>query len=297
MPPGNSMETAVIKIKEAAFFLNKKGFLLPGSSSGNLSMRSPENPDRMIITLSGESLDFLKEGTGSFCEVSLAGGACREHDGQSVDWPKWDFKIPGLNRKAEDMLIPGKTYVINSVPDTKQGKASFETYLHSGVYENIKRANAVVHLHSPNSTNFACLHPKMLMRLRRHCQSSFPADDKANIVPYMNVARIAKCGPILWCPNFPAASNELHEYVWRALKANESLAIILQNHGVLSIGLTIMDAAMVAAEVEQELGIILDTLRVSGGNINCLNYIQASDVEWYWKNISKGNPWRKLYSQ
>lgn len=291
------METSVIRLKEAASFLNKKGFLQPGSSSGNISIRNPDNQNSMIITLSGESLDFLKEGSGSFCEVPLSKETAPEHHYQSVDWSKWDLKIPRLYQKAKSMLIPGKTYTINSPPLTKQGKSSFETYLHSGIYENIKQANAVVHLHSPNSTNFACLQPKIIRRLRQHCRSSFPVNNKPNIVPYINVARIVKCGPILWCPHFPAASNELHEYIWRALKINESLAIILQNHGVVSIGLTIMDAAMVVAEIEQELGIILDTLRMSGGRLNWLKFINAEEVEWYWENISKGNPWEKLYSR
>ncbi|MCX7920536.1 MAG: class II aldolase/adducin family protein [Clostridia bacterium] len=291
------MEASVVKLKEAAAFLNKKGFLLPGSSSGNISVRNPNNPEGMIITLSGESLDFLKEGTKSFCEVPLSNRGYEEHDSQSVDWSKWDFKVHGLDREAKSMLIPGKTYTMNSMSETKQGKPSYETCLHLGVYENIRGANAVVHLHSPNSTNFACLKPEIIMQLRKNCEASFPDKDKTNIVPYINVARIAKCGPILWCPHFPAASNELHEYVWRALKINECIAIILQNHGVLTIGVTIMEAAMVAAEVEQELGIILDTLRLSGGRLDCLNYIEAQDVEWYWKNISKGNPWEKLHSK
>ncbi len=289
------MDTAVVKLKEAASFLNKKGFLLPGSSSGNISMRDPDNPDNMIITLSGESLDFLKEGSESFCEVELSNHERPKNTLQSVDWSKWDLKSPGLNRCAKSMLLQGKAYTMAPLPRAKQGKPSFETYLHSGIYENISGARAVVHLHSPNSTSFACLNPKILMRLRRYCKSSFPDNDSANIVPYINVARIAKCGPILWCPHFPAASNELHEYVWRTLKVNEGLAVILQNHGVLSMGLTIMDAAMVAAEIEQELGLILDTLRISGGKLGCLSYIKADDVEWYWTNISKGSPWRKIY--
>ncbi|HEX3046606.1 MAG TPA: class II aldolase/adducin family protein [Bacillota bacterium] len=291
------METTVNQLKKAASFLNKKGFLLPGSSSGNISMRNPDNPESMIITLSGESLDFLKEGCESFCEVPLAKQESPEDNCQTIDWTKWDLKTPGLNRKAKHMLIPGTTFTMTPLPLTKQGKSSFETFLHSEIYEHIKQANAVVHLHSPNSTNFACLQPKIIMRLRKHCQSSFPAYDRSNIIPYINVARVAKCGPILWCPHFPAASNELHDYLWRALKTNESLAIILQNHGVVSIGLTIMEAAMVAAEIEQELGIILDTFRISGGNFHWLHYLPAEDVEWYWKNISKGNPWKKLYSR
>lgn len=290
------MEKAVIQLKETALYLNKKGFLLPGSSSGNISMRNPDDPESMIITLSGESLDFLKEGAGSFCEVPLT-NPFPESNEQTIDWSKWDFQIPGLGRKAKNMLIPGKSYTTNAPPQTKQGKSSFETHLHSGVYQNIKQANAIVHLHSPHSTHFACLNPTFLKRLRKYCQSSFPTNDPANVVPYINVARIVKCGPILWCPSFPAASNELHEYIWKALRANESLAIIMQNHGVLAIGKTPMEAAMVTAEIEQELGIILDILRISGGNFHHLHYIQAKEVEWYWKNISKGHPWKKLYSE
>jgi hypothetical protein len=56
-----------------------------------------------------------------------------------------------------------------------------------------------------------------------------------------------------------------------------------------------MGAVAVAAEIEQELGIILDILRMSGGRIDSISYADAEDVEWYWENISKGNPWRKLY--
>lgn len=291
------MDKVVEKLKEAALFLNKKGFLLPGSSSGNISIRNPDNHDSMIITLSGESLDFLKEGTKSFCEVYLSKNKNLHENQKIVDWSKWKFNVHGLNRKTEKMLMPGKTYTMDPLPETKQGKPSFETFLHSGVYENIEKANAVVHLHSPNSTNFACINPKNIKKFKKRCKLSFPASDKANIIPYINVARIAKCGPILWCPHFPAASNELHEYIWRALKTNQCLAIILQNHGVLSIGLTVMDAAMIVAEVEQELGIILDILRASGGNFGCVNFIKAEEVEWYWKNISKGNPWKKIYSK
>lgn len=287
------MEKTITKLKEAALFLSKKGYLLPGSSSGNISMRNPDNADNMFITLSGESLDFLKEGTGSFCEVSLLN---EEDTPQNVDWSTLNFKTPNLDREAKSMLIEGSTYTMNFLKETKQGKPSYETYLHLGVYKNIPTVNAVVHLHSPNSTNFACLNPKMIMELRNYCKASFPDNDVANIVPYINVARIAKCGPILWCPHFPAASNELHEYIWRSLKTNTGLAIILQNHGVLCIGLTIMEAAMVAAEVEQEIGILLDTLRVSGGKIDCLHYLYANEVEWYWENISKGSPWKKLYT-
>lgn len=276
------METAVLELKEAASFLNKKGFLLPGSSSGNISMRNPSCRDSMIISLSGESLDFLKEGTQSFCEVFLSE---EDHSSETIDWSKWDLKVHGLDRSAKQMLKSGQTYTMNPLPVTKQGKPSFETYLHLGIYKNIDGAHAVIHLHSPNSTNFACLHPKMLMQLREHCISSFPEHEQANIVPYINVARITKCGPILWCPQFPAASNELHEFIWRALKANQAMAVIMQNHGLLCIGPTVMEAAMIAAEVEQELGIILDMLRVSGGRMDCLSYIEADDVEWYRKKL------------
>jgi len=289
---GVTMEKTVVKLKEAALFLSKKGYLMPGSSSGNISMRTPDNTGSMIITLSGESLDFLKEGTESFCEVPLN----QDNTHQNVDWSKWEFKAHGLDREAKCMLMEGKTYTMNPMLETKQGKPSYETCLHLGIYNNIATANAVVHLHSPNSTNFACLNPKIIMKLRNYCKSSFPEYDLANVVPYINVARIAKCGPILWCPHFPAASNELHEYIWRALKTNKGLAIIMQNHGLLCIGLTIMEAAKIAAEVEQELGILLDTLRMTGGKIDCLSYAYANEVEWYWKNISKGSPWKKLYA-
>ncbi len=288
------MDTAINHLKETACFLHKKGFLLPGSSSGNISIRNPNDSESMIITLSGESLDILKEGNESFCEVSLSESS--QHTLCSVDWSIWNFKTHGLDRNARRMLPEGETYKMSLLPQTKQGKPSFETYLHLAVYKNIKSVMAVIHLHSPNATNFACLSPKKILKLRNQCISSFPPNDDSNVVPYINVARIAKCGPILWCPHFPAASNELHEYIWRALYTNKSMAIILQNHGLLSIGLTPMEAAMVAAEVEQELGIILDTLRMTGGDVESLSYIDAADVLWYWQNISKGNPWRKLYN-
>lgn len=285
------MKNVVTELKQAAEFFSNKGYLLPGASSGNISMRNKGN---MIITLSGESLDALKEGNESFCEVSLM----ENHQiPNTIDWEQWDLRKHGLERKSKEMLISGQHYTMSQLPETKQGLPSFETYLHLEIYKNIQYANAVVHLHSSNSTNFACLDPCVILKLRNQCQSSFPNYDIANVVPYINVARIAKCGPILWCPQFPAASNELHEYIWKTLKTNKSVAILMQNHGVLCIGLTIMDAAKVAAEIEQELGIILDILRVSGGKNEYLSYVEAEDVEWYWEHISKGNPWKKLYAE
>ena len=81
------------------------------------------------------------------------------------------------------------------------------------------------------------------------------------------------------------------------MKKNKAVAILLQSHGLMTIGKTPAAAAAVAAEVEQELGILMDCIRASGGRPDSYNFFPGKVVSWHWKYITKGNPWEKVYSK
>ena len=116
------------------------------------------------------------------------------------------------------------------------GKPSIETNLHIGVYKTRKEAKAVFHVHPPYSTAFAVAGKKITM-----------VTEAAKIV--------LVAVPLL--PRSLPGSAELATNVTHAFKNSKVKAVLLKEHGLVSIGETLEEAYHTTALVEDTAKVAL----------------------------------------
>ncbi len=130
-----------------------------------------------------------------------------------------------------DRLKPEDMVVIDLEGKVLEGhyKPSIETPMHTTIYRYRPDVHAIVHTHSPFATAFAVANREL---------PPFLADQAAVIGGTVEVVEYATPGTV-----------ELAEKVASFL--SEKTAVLLQNHGVVAVGLTLKEAFNVACTVEE----------------------------------------------
>nr|WP_272876059.1 class II aldolase/adducin family protein [Neoroseomonas soli] len=116
-------------------------------------------------------------------------------------------------------------------------RPSSEWRLHAAIYAARSEAKAVVHTHSPRATALACT--------RRG-------------IPPFHYMVLAAGGPVRCAEHATFGTQELAENCVAALDGRR--AVLLANHGVVTIGATLAAAVTLAMEVENLAGQYLDLL-------------------------------------
>jgi L-ribulose-5-phosphate 4-epimerase len=149
--------------------------------------------------------------------------------------------VSGLDREAGLMVIkPSGVFFEDLTPDNMvildlhgkvvEGtlKPSSDTHAHLYIYNNMAHVNGVVHTHSNFATAFAALGKPIPAVLTAIC------DEFGGTIPCGGYAKIG--------------NDEIGREVVRAI--GSSPAILLQNHGVFTIGRTPMESVKAAVMVE-----------------------------------------------
>ena len=133
--------------------------------------------------------------------------------------------IPRYTLKEKDLvkvhLESGKT--------GSGSKPSIEWRMHVSIYDKLSKVNAIVHTHSPYTL-----------------AAAISIDEFQHII---EEAKIVVGNPVI-IPNEPSGSLELAETVSNAFE-EEVRAVIIRNHGVVSIGNNIHQARAVIESLEE----------------------------------------------
>ena len=160
-----------------------------------------------------------------------------------------DIVVVDLSGKAVD--LSGKAIEGTHRP-------SSETPMHTAVYRARPDVLAVMHTHSPHATAFGV------------AGSPLPAVT----VP------LAIYGPVLVALFELPGTVELAGECVRAL-GGEGMAVLLQNHGILTVGRTVPEALEVALYVEEGAQVAL--LCYAAGTLNLIPEKQAREIKRAWK--------------
>jgi L-fuculose-phosphate aldolase len=121
--------------------------------------------------------------------------------------------------------------------DSAKPKPSIEWHMHASIYNKLSNVNAVVHTHSPNTLAIA-----------------ISVNEFQHII---EEAKIVVGNPVI-IPNKPSGSIELASIVSNAffegedkLEEEQVRAVIIRNHGVVSIGNNIYQARAVIESLEE----------------------------------------------
>jgi L-fuculose-phosphate aldolase len=154
--------------------------------------------------------------------------------------------IPRYNLHEKDLvkvqLETGKTL------DSARLKPSIEWYMHASIYKKLgEEVNAIIHTHSPYTLGIAI--------------------SMDNLQQIIEEAKIVVGNPII-VPNKPSGSRELANTVSQAFENNtkegQVRAVIIRNHGVVSVGNDIHKARTVVESLE-EWAKILTISKICGG--------------------------------
>jgi L-fuculose-phosphate aldolase len=153
--------------------------------------------------------------------------------------------IPRYNLKEKDLVMVniqnGKT------ASSQERKPSSEWYMHASIYNRSTHINAVVHTHSPYTLGIAI--------------------SKEKFQHILEEAKIVVGNPII-VPNEPSGSAELANIVSEWLEnwdpAADVRAIIIRNHGVVTVG-TSIHQARATVEALEEWAKMLTISRIFGG--------------------------------
>jgi 3-dehydro-4-phosphotetronate decarboxylase len=130
---------------------------------------------------------------------------------------------------------------------------SKEARFHLAVYESDAAAGAVVHLHSTYATAVSCLRDL-------NCEDALPV-----FTPYfaMRLPRLPVVG--YYPPGDPALGAEVRE------KMAGTKAVLLRNHGSITSGKSLFEAAALAEELEEQAKLFFllkdDGARLTGDQI------------------------------
>ena len=131
---------------------------------------------------------------------------------------------------------------------TGKQSVSAETPMHAAIYKARKDAQAVVHTHAPTATAFG-IAGKEILPLQIEMFMLLPKG--VPIVPFK-----------------PPGSKALAEAVQKKMVDND--AVILENHGIVTVGPTIETACSLNEMVEEAAKIQLAVIMLSGGKIATL---------------------------
>jgi 3-dehydro-4-phosphotetronate decarboxylase len=130
---------------------------------------------------------------------------------------------------ADAIAVVGANGVV-----TGANKPSKEAHFHLAAYRARPDAKAVVHLHSTYATAVSCL-------------SDLDVEDAMPIFTPYYAMRLPKLPVVEY---YPPGDPQLGPDVER--RAAESPAILLRNHGSITIGATVREAAALAEEIEEQ---------------------------------------------
>jgi L-fuculose-phosphate aldolase len=148
------------------------------------------------------------------------------------------------------LLKPEELVLVDLEGNKISGKrdVSAETPMHAAIYKTRKDAQAVVHTHAPTATAFGIAGKEIL---------------PLQIEMFM---LLPKAVPIV--PFKQPGSTALAEAVRKKIADYD--AVILENHGVVTVGSTIEAACSLNEMVEEAAKIQLTVMMLSGGNVNSL---------------------------
>ena len=154
--------------------------------------------------------------------------------------------IPRYNLQVKD-LVKVQLETGKSV-DGSRLKPSIEWYMHVSIYKKLgKEVNAIIHTHSPYTLGIAI--------------------STDNLQHVIEEAKIVVGNPVI-IPNKPSGSIELANTVSKAFenytKEGQVRAVIIRNHGVVSVGEDIHTARTVIEALE-EWAKILTIAKICGG--------------------------------
>lgn len=115
-------------------------------------------------------------------------------------------------------------------------KLSKEWQFHAGIYKERPDVNAVIHIHPPYATAIAANHEELPL-VTNH------AKDYLKYVPTINIA--------------PSGSDKLAEYAVEQFKDSERVAILMREHGIITVGDTFNRAFYLAEMLEDTAKIAL----------------------------------------
>lgn len=112
--------------------------------------------------------------------------------------------------------------------------ASKEWPFHEGIYARRSDVHAIVHLHSPAATALSCL---------------VAPTDTGNSLPVVTPYAILKVGRVPCVEYLRPGSQRLAQRITE-ITAADVRAVLLQNHGMISLGATLAQAFAIAEELE-----------------------------------------------
>ncbi len=153
--------------------------------------------------------------------------------------------IPRYHLKEKDLI---KVNLENGSTISNGVKPSIEWYMHASIYNKIKTIKAIVHTHSPYTLGIAISEEKFYHIIEE--------------------SKIVVRNPII-IPNKPSGSIELAKTVSKAFEqrdnsGDETRAVIIRNHGVVTVGNSIHQARAVVEALE-EWAKILTISKIFGG--------------------------------
>ena len=160
-------------------------------------------------------------------------------------------KIPGTDTflikpsgARLEVLKPEELVLVDHVGNKIRGESnvSRETRMHAAIYRTRKDAQAVVHTHAPTSTAFGIA--------------------KTEILPLQIEMFMLLPNGVPVIPFQPPGSESLAEAVQK--KILDSDAVILENHGIVTVGSTIEAACSLNEMVEEGAKVQLLTMLLKG---------------------------------
>jgi ribulose-5-phosphate 4-epimerase/fuculose-1-phosphate aldolase len=160
-------------------------------------------------------------------------------------------KIPGTDTflikpsgARLEVLKPEELVLVDHLGNKIRGESnvSRETRMHAAIYRTRKDAQAVVHTHAPTSTAFGIA--------------------KTEILPLQIEMFMLLPNGVPVIPFQPPGSESLAEAVQK--KISDSDAVILENHGIVTVGSTIEAACSLNEMVEEGAKVQLLTMLLKG---------------------------------
>jgi len=162
--------------------------------------------------------------------------------------------LPYDTLEPEDIMVVD--YSGNVIEGTR--RPSSETPMHTAVYRARPDVLAVMHTHSPHATAFGVAGSPL----------------RAVTVP------LAIYGPVQVALFELPGTAKLAEECVRSL-GSEGMAVLLQNHGILTVGRTLAEALEIAVYVEEGAQVAL--LCHAAGTLKLIPERQAQEIKRAWK--------------
>lgn len=137
------------------------------------------------------------------------------------------------------------------------GQPSKELDLHLAMYRARPEAHAVLHPHPPHAIAFSARYPGA----------------RLDAIPATNAGFYVRAGQVPQLPYLRSGSRELRDAVARL--AHDFYVILLDNHGLICAGTTLLDAINVCEEIEQNCRIVL----LAGEGARMLSAAECAEID------------------